>query len=240
MKIVLSPSKMQHTHTTVTHPNKLPRNIEETLRLFEILRDYSSAALGRLMKLKGKLLDETYACYQRFDPTQPMIRAIDCYTGVVFQEIQTSAYSVQQTTYMNDHLVILSAMYGVLEPDTCIWPYRLDLTVKPAGIHLVPYWMESVVDDLANEDVIINLASEEFTLLTKPLHARMLHVHFLERRADGALKVVSYNVKKARGGMAHRLITHQISDVARMKDFVVDGYIYDAQKSDERNYFYIK
>jgi cytoplasmic iron level regulating protein YaaA (DUF328/UPF0246 family) len=240
MKIILSPSKMQHTQTAITHPNKLPRNLEETLHLFDILRTYSPATLGRLMKLKGKLLDETYACYQHFDPTQPMIRAIDCYTGVVFQEIQTSAYSVQQTTYMNDHMVILSAMYGVLEPDTCIWPYRLDLTVKPAAIHLVQYWMKSVVDELANEDVIINLASEEFNLLTKPLHARMLHVHFLERRADGALKVVSYNAKKARGGMAHRLITDQIKDVARMKDFVVDGYTYDAQKSDERNYFFIK
>jgi cytoplasmic iron level regulating protein YaaA (DUF328/UPF0246 family) len=240
MKIIVSPSKMQHTHTTVTHPNKLPRNLEETLQLFEILRTYSPATLGRLMKLKGKLLDETYACYQHFDPTQPMICAIDCYTGVVFQEIQTLEYSAQQTSYMNDHLVVLSAMYGVLEPDTCIWPYRLDLTMKLAGIHLVQYWMKSVVDDLANEDVIINLASEEFNLLTKPLDARMLHVHFLERRADGALKVVSYNAKKARGGMAHRLITHQIRDVERMKDFVVDGYTYDAQKSDERNYFFIK
>lgn len=192
------------------------------------------------MKIQGKLLDETYASYQNFHPTQTMMRAIECYEGVVFREIQVHTYEEKQLTYMNQHLVILSAMYGVLEPDTAMWPYRLDLTMKPAGLNLYRYWQEAIVSYFAHHELIVNLASEEFHRLLKPLEGRMIHVQFYDRKADGSLKVVSYNAKQARGRMAHQFITHQVDDVQHMKSMEIPGYAFDEERSDASHIVYVK
>ena len=116
MKIIIAPSKTQNTKNSETS-NSLVFNHEKTLQLFKILKEYSKESLAKLMKIKNKLLDNTYDVYKTFKEENPRVKAIDLYTGVVFKEINTQKYTEEQTNYLNKHLIILSAMYGVVKPD---------------------------------------------------------------------------------------------------------------------------
>jgi cytoplasmic iron level regulating protein YaaA (DUF328/UPF0246 family) len=240
MKIILSPSKTQNDQGFSHISNKYPLNQEMTFDLFHRMKGFSKKSMGEAMKIQGKCLDETYEYYQNFYPENFMLQAIDCYQGVVFHEIKTNQYNEKQRSYMNHHLVILSAMYGVLEPDTQIWPYRLDMKVKLEGIHLYKYWEKQIDTYFFKEDLIINLASDEFSRLLKPFEKRMLHIHFLEKKKDGRLKVISVNAKKARGIMAHQMILYQIQDIQRIREFDIIGYRFDQELSDDTNYFFVK
>jgi uncharacterized protein len=240
MKIILSPSKTQSEHGTFTPSNKMPLNQELSLNLFQEMKSIREESLGKLMKIKGTLLAETYNLYQGFQPSNPRLAAINCYQGLVFHEIKTRVYNEDQLNYMNHHLAILSAMYGVLEPDTQIWPYRLDMTVKLSKINLYEYWKKTVEGYFSKEHLMINLASEEFSKLLKPFSHKMIHIHFGEKNKDGKLKVVSVRAKKARGMMAHQMISHKIGEIQRIKNFEVMGYVFDQEISNDTNYFFVQ
>jgi cytoplasmic iron level regulating protein YaaA (DUF328/UPF0246 family) len=240
MKIIVSPSKTQNLQATLSQSEKLLIDQANTLQLFQVMKSMSKPTLAKLTKLEGSLLDEIYDLYRNFEPTHPMVRAIDCYRGVVFQEIKSEQYNAMQRTYMNEHLIILSAMYGVLEPDIPIWPYRLDLTMKPTGINLYTYWQKTIDTYFAQEDLIINLASEEFNKWLKPYHQQILHIHFRERKADGELKVISYYAKQARGRMAHQLITHQLENVETIKELAIENYRFEESLSNSNHFYFVK
>jgi cytoplasmic iron level regulating protein YaaA (DUF328/UPF0246 family) len=242
MKIILSPSKTQTTPLTLTHPNKLPVKPELTQRLFQMMTNMSKPMMAKQMKIQGDLLDNTYQFYQQFDSSHPMHHAIDVYQGVVFQELKKELYHEKQYQYMLGHIVILSAMYSVVEPDTGIWPYRLDLTVKPNGLDLYDYWQDTVDQYFAQENVIVNLASEEFHKWVKAYEHKTIHIHFGVRQAHDKLRVISYHAKKCRGMMAHLMITHQISanQIQQIKEFVIEGHQFDEQRSNENHYYFVK
>lgn len=236
MKIILSPSKtqdMEALNQTVQIPDK-----EKTQKLFNALQSLSKVALGKTLKIKGKMLGKTYDLYQSFAKTNPGIRVRDCYKGVVFEQIKTDDLNDAQEHYLNNHLVVLSAMYGYLKPSDVIWPYRLDMGHSPKGLNLYAYWQDTIDAFFKDEDIIINLASNEFSKMLK--NHPMTNIHFLDQTSDGKLKVIGFNAKKARGMMANLLIHQEISDIDIIKKLTVEQYRYNDHLSDRNNLYFTK
>ncbi len=236
MKIILSPSKTQSLSCPMVGYNKELFNKEKSLNLFSILRVMDKIELGRLFKIKGKLLDYTYDLYQGFDVSGKRFDPINCYDGVVYEALGLRNFTDQQRKFLEEHLVVLSAMYGILEPGVGIWPYRLDFKTRLLNIDLYEYWQDEVLEYFRDIDIIINLASEEFSSILKPLKKRMLNIHFIEDDD----RVLSYRVKKARGLMADEIVAKMLTEAADLKSLVVDNYIYNEIKSNSNNYFYKK
>lgn len=240
MKIVLSPSKTQNLEPFVSKMDLEILNKEKTLSLFERIKGLSKCQMMQIMHLKGNLLDETHRLYQAFSPENSRVRAIDCYDGMVFQQIKWKTYNETQRTYLFRHVAILSAMYGVLEPETAIWPYRLDMTMRNLGVNLYDFWQESIHTYFQKEDKIIHLASGEFGRLLKPCKEKIVQIQFYERKQDGGLKISSVQAKKARGEMANQLVLLQLNDVEQIKDIRVDGYAFKQALSSPFEYVFVR
>jgi uncharacterized protein len=238
MKIIVAPSKTQETD--LNNDNIRIFNQKKTIHLFNTLKSLTKLELGKTLKLKNNLLEETFELYQSYKSSNKGLVAIRCYQGVVFEQIELDSFNLKQREYLNKHLIILSGMYGVVKPNDVIWPYRLDMTIKPRKINLYDYWQESVNDYFKNEDVIINLASNEFSKMLRGYEDKMINIHFLERQKKGILKVISYNAKKARGVMVNYLISHQTKEIKDLTKVVIDGYKYDKLLSDDNNLYFIK
>lgn len=240
MKIIISPSKTQNTEKIDYASGFALSFPEHSGHLFNLLSAYSKDELGKLMKIKNTLLDKTYEVYQSKDKDLNKYHAIDLYQGVVFDQIKVNEFDISQIEYMNEHLVILSAMYGAVKPNTFVYPYRLDMTMRPHGISLYQYWQDAIDNYFTNEELIINLASNEFSRMVKLDKDKILNIEFKEYSNKGQLRTVSYNAKKARGMMVHQLILKQIDDVDIIKEIVVDGYAYNKDLSSKHCLVFVK
>ncbi|MBI9012758.1 MAG: YaaA family protein [Clostridiales bacterium] len=232
MKIIISPAKVQTEQHIFDYGFKSLIFENETCTLNSYLKDYSKNGISKLMKIKNKLLDNTYETIQNDFAKN---HAINLYNGTVYKEINTNLYDELQLEYMNSHLRILSALYGVLEPLTGISPYRLDMTMKPNQINLYDFWKSSI-NKYFKDELIINLASLEYS---KMIHLPMINIHFKELIND-TYKIVTVRAKKARGLMVDYLITHVISDLEDLKSFSEAGYQFNETLSDEKNFVFTK
>jgi cytoplasmic iron level regulating protein YaaA (DUF328/UPF0246 family) len=211
MKIIIAPSKTQSVLNNCLSFNQ-PKHLEKSLALFATLKTLSQEELAQVMKIKGKTLEQVYALYQDFDPaTSPRQSAIHLYTGVVFEGLTLSSYSPEQVKFMNDHVRILSAMYGVLKPSDCIYNYRLDFTMKFNDVHLNDYWRDDILNEFQDEDLILDLASTEFSQFLKPIQHKLHKVEFIDV-VNGREKVISYKAKKLRGLLLNHVIHHNDVD----------------------------
>jgi cytoplasmic iron level regulating protein YaaA (DUF328/UPF0246 family) len=141
------------------------------------------------------------------------IHAIECYNGGVFKQIDLDSYDKDQFSYMQEKLIILSPLYGPINSDTEIWPYRLEMNLKPDGINLYEYWQEVMKDYFADVDLIINLAANEY----------------------------SKAVEKNYGGkLLNELIKNQAESLDQIKEINLDGYVFNDEQSDEQQFRFIK
>lgn len=223
MKILISPSKTADYRLHPLLEDKPIHDPEATKRLLRVIRKLSKANLGKALAIKGALLDQTYQQY-RNATTSETYHAFASFTGLVYKQLDLSAYNALDFAYINDHVRILDALYGVLEPGTLIVPYRLDMKAK-IGINLYQYWN---VDDALDDDVIINLASNEFASM---VHLPMVTIQFLQRENDQHVNLATY-AKVARGKLLDHLIRNRIMDLADVRSWNGDGYRYNEALSD--------
>lgn len=228
MKLIISPSKTYQINKEEIQDDKSPIYIEKTNYLLSILASQSKDQIAQMMKLKGNLLDQTYSLYQ--DRNEISVNeAIKTYTGMVFKGLTLDHYNSEQIDYLHNHLLILSALYGVLRPDDLIKPYRLDFTMN-FPINLYDYWQEDVTNVIKDE-LIINLASQEYSaLIKKP----MINIDFLQKRGNAYKNVSTYS-KQARGIMLDYLIRNQVSDLNQLKQFDCAGYTIHEDLSNDQS-----
>lgn len=235
MKVILSPSKTQNLSCPLDNKGRKLFNEDKSKAIMSIFKNMSREEIANIFKIKGKLLDETYALYRkpnkeiRYDP-------IGFYDGVVYEKLCKKNYDKAERKYLEDNLVIFSAMFGILEAGMGMWPYRLDFKVKVPNLNLYNYWRDDILGYFKDEEVIINLASKEFSSILKSIDDRVINIHFLE--PDG--RVLSFKAKKARGLMADRIVELKIGSVEELKDIIIEGYRYSVSKSNSNNYYYIK
>lgn len=241
MKILLSPSKTQNPKRFF--PDLTPALLldeQTSLNLFARLKRMPDKTLAKGMALSAKQLEATSNLYQSFDPAlTPRIPALYLYTGSVFKQLHLDTYDARQLDYIATHIRILSAMYGLLHPFSTVWPYRLDYTMVLPKLDPERIWTPKVLEALAEEDVLIDLASREFTRMLDPLKGRIHSVVILDR-ISGTEKTLSTNAKIFRGQLADYLIRNRITELGGLKNFQWGGYRYQPERSDAQNSVFLK
>src|SRR6056297_3809070 len=239
MKIILSPSKTQNQERKRKEKGGEILKEAKTKELFDYLKSLSKEKLKAELGIQGNLLDKTYVLYQNhsFDDKET-IPAIECYNGSSFKQLDLDNYDQDQYSYMQEQLVILSPMYGPINSDTEIWPYRLEMKLKPNGINLYKYWQEVMKNYFADVDLIINLASNEYSkVVEKNYKGKIIDFYFKEKKEDGSLKTVGYYVKQNRGKMLNQMIKNQVKSIAQIKKINLDGYLFNKEKSSENEFY---
>ena len=167
MKIILSPAKKMITDTDSIAPDGLPEFIEKTTEIQNWLKSKSKEELKTIWKCNDKITEQNFNRLENMDLYHLLTPAVLSYEGIAFQYMAPSVFEDSQFEYVQNHLRIISAFYGVLKPRDGVTPYRLEMQAK-VGIgetkNLYEYWGDllyrSVID---NSRIIINLASKEYS-----------------------------------------------------------------------------
>jgi cytoplasmic iron level regulating protein YaaA (DUF328/UPF0246 family) len=210
-------------------------------------KKYSAAELKRLMEISDKLAKLNHERFQAFDlinarETKP---ALFAFNGDVYLGLDAKSLSTADVTYAQEHIGILSGLYGLLRPLDAIQAYRLEMGTSvdtDRGEDLYDYWREAVtarLNTIAKGATVVNLASEEYwgVVDTKKLKSPVVQCVFKEIK-NGKAAVISFLAKKARGMMARYIVQHRVETPAGLKKFDSAGYAFDAKASDEKMYVF--
>ena len=245
MKIIFSPSK-EMREENIFENKKIeftePKFKDKTNILIGILKEKSLSEIENIMKLKGDLLNKSYRDIQDYDKLK-FIPAISMYYGVSFKELNLEDYSEKSLEYLKNNLLILSALYGVLLAFDLVKKYRLDMTMSIIDKGLYNFWKKDINDYISNilskDEVLLNLASGEFSKMIDSKRIFIINVDFKEEK-DGAYKSVSTYSKKARGQFLNYLIKNQIANLEDIKKIKLDGYSLNKDLSDEKNLIFTR
>lgn len=246
MLFLLSPAKSLDYETPIDpqHPHTPPLFVKQSKELIALLRTQSPQQIGALMALSDALSALNVARYQawssRATPKNAR-QAVLAFDGDVYGGLQARQLGHDDLAWAQDHVCILSGLYGVLRPMDLMQPYRLEMGTRLAnaqGRDLYHFWGTQIADYLNKRlradisPVVINLASQEYfrAVDTKSLKARVVECVF-EDFKNGQYKIISFFAKRARGLMARYAITHQLIQPEQLRAFDVDGYAWSAAQS---------
>lgn len=245
MLMVISPAKtLDYTSPLATTEFTQPRFLEQSSQLIAVLRQLAPNELAELMKLSDKLAGLNVARFTEWQPDFNLDnarQAILAFKGDVYTGLDAQSLSAEDFDYAQQHLRILSGLYGVLRPLDLMQPYRLEMGTKldnPKGKNLYEFWGEHLTQSLnqclaeQKSKVLLNLASNEYFKAVKPkqLDGTLINVDFKDFKND-QYKIISFYAKKARGIMARYVIQHKIDSVEALKDFTEQGYYYSTEQS---------
>ena len=247
MLAVLSPAKsLDYESPLTTSRFSEPALMHESALLIEKLRQFAPADIASLMHLSDKLAGLNVARYAQWEPVatpqnaRPAVLAFngDVYSGLAAQDFDDADLDVAQ-----QHIRILSGLYGLLRPLDLLQPYRLEMGTKlgnPRGKDLYAFWGDIITGHLnqalaeQGDNVLLNLASDEYfkSVNVKRLAGRVITTVFQDEK-NGKYKIISFYAKKARGLMARYLVRERISKPEQLLDFTVAGYGYCPELSTE-------
>jgi cytoplasmic iron level regulating protein YaaA (DUF328/UPF0246 family) len=254
MIITLSPSKGQAFDFPMPKVQATtPSMLEDSLRLIEILRGCSVAEIRRLMSVSEKIAELNVARYRNFSlPFTPENArpALFAFKGDVYRGIPVAEYRAEDLEFAQQHLRILSGLYGCLRPLDLIQPYRLEMKTKlrnPRGDNLYQFWDDRITRCLnealarQQEPTLVNLASNEYFKAVKPklLTGRLLQVNFKEVK-NGKARTIAVFAKRARGMMADYIIRNRLQESEGIKAFRREGYRFSAGDSDEKQWTFVR
>lgn len=248
MLVLISPAKTLDYETTLPSSNfTQPRLLDQSEQLIEVCRELSASQLVSLMSVSEKIAQLNVARFQdwqtEFDFANAR-QAIFAFKGDVYTGLDAYALNDSQLDFAQQHLRMLSGLYGLLRPLDLMMPYRLEMGTKlqnPRGSNLYEFWGKRITDliqqDLqhTNSQILLNLASDEYYKAVKEsaLDAQIIKPVFLDQK-NGKYKVISFYAKKARGLMARFVIEQQIQQVEDLKAFNSEGYYFDAENSNAK------
>jgi cytoplasmic iron level regulating protein YaaA (DUF328/UPF0246 family) len=246
MLFLLSPAKSLDYETPVPAalPHTLPAFVEDSTRLIEVLRKESPQSLASLMSISDALAGLNVARYAAWSPrfTAGNARqAVLAFNGDVYEGLQAQSLSSEDLQWAQQHLAILSGLYGVLRPLDWMQPYRLEMGTRlatEAGANLYQFWGPRIAEHLNRQvaadttPVVVNLASQEYfkSVDRKVLKARVIECVF-EDWKSGAYKIISFHAKRARGLMARYAIAQRVSTPRQLEGFDLEGYAFAPQAS---------
>lgn len=215
---------------------------DKTNILIKILSKKSINEIENIMKLKGELLNNTYKDIQNYDKLK-YIPAISMYYGVSFKELELEDYSEKSLKYLKNNLLILSTLYGASLAFDLLKKYRLDMTMSITDKGLYNFWKKDVNDYISNilnkDEILLNLASSEFSKLIDNKKISMINIDFKEEE-DGTYKSISIYSKKARGKFLNYLVKNQVSNLEEIIKIELDGYNINKDLSDEKNFIFTR
>jgi len=247
MLLLLSPAKSLDYATPLPEgwPHSTPCFIAQSSALIALLRSRSPQQIAALMHLSAPLAALNAERYQAWRPrcsASNSRQALLAFDGDVYEGLQARTLSAPDLDWAQQHLAILSGLYGVLRPLDRIQPHRLEMGTRlatAAGGNLYQFWGRQIAEHLNHrlhddpDPVLVNLASQEYfkAVDRKALNARVVECVF-EDFKGGAYKIISFYAKRARGLMARHAITHRLSRPRQLEGFGLGGYAYAPAASD--------
>ncbi len=246
MLFLLSPAKtLDYESPLADLPHTLPQFGKRSAELIGVLREKSPQQIAELMDLSDALSALNVARYQAWSPkasAKNARQAVLAFNGDVYEGLEAKTLKSAELQWAQDHLCILSGLYGVLRPLDWMQPYRLEMgtaLATPKGGNLYQFWGSTIAEHfnerLADDKdpVIVNLASQEYfkAVDRKTLKARVVECVF-EDYKGGQYKVISFLAKRARGLMARHAIQRKLRKVEQLQGFDAEGYRFDTAASE--------
>ncbi|QIE40934.1 peroxide stress protein YaaA [Rhodobacteraceae bacterium SC52] len=244
MLVVISPAKKLDWTDVDGVSLSTPAFQENAIYLAKVAGRLSRADLQNLMSISGSLAELNQKRFRAFesDPAEETLRpAMYAFAGDTYQGLHAKSLDRDSVQYAQNHVRILSGLYGLLRPLDGVQPYRLEMgsRLKTAKANsLYAYWGAQIAEALnaqaarTNSKVLLNCASKEYfsAVDVDVLEPSVITPVFLEERGDDA-KVISFYAKRARGAMARFVAEERITSADALKDFDHGGYRFDAARS---------
>ncbi|HIC7645253.1 TPA: peroxide stress protein YaaA [Serratia liquefaciens] len=245
MLVIISPAKtLDYESPLATERFTQPELLDKSKQLIKICRELTPVQISKLMGISDKLAGLNAA---RFGDWQPKFtpdnarQALLAFKGDVYTGLHAQDFSEGDFDFAQQHLRMLSGLYGVLRPLDLMMPYRLEMGIKlenAKGKDLYSFWGEQITKKLnealeqQGDDVVVNLASDEYFKSVKPakLQGTLIKPVFLDEK-NGKYKVISFYAKKARGLMSRYIIKNRLTQREQLLGFNLEGYAFDEADS---------
>jgi len=242
MLFLLSPAKkLDYDSTVQTDTHTQPLFVKEATMLIKVLKTQSAEDVAELMDLSPALAKLNVDRYAAWKPTFTQTnsrQALLAFNGDVYEGLEAATLKEKDLEWAQDHVAILSGLYGVLRPLDLMQPYRLEMGTKianPGGANLYQFWAKTIAPYLnerlakEKEPIIVNLASEEYF---KSVDQKALKCVFQDAKGP-TWKIVSFHAKRARGLMARFAIEKRITEPEGLQKFASEGYAFAPEVSTE-------
>jgi len=253
MLMIISPSKTQEFNDSLDVETSQPLLLQDSNLLIKELQKISVAGLGKLMKISERLALQTAQRIKDFElpfTSNNAHPAIGVFQGDVYSNISVDQYDNGGMDYIQDHLRILSGLYGILRPFDLMQAYRLEMGCKlenDRGKNLYEFWGEKITMEvnqiLSNhsEPILVDLASAEYSrvIKKKDLTGAALKIDFKERKGD-TYRTVAIHAKRARGMMVDFAVRNKVQRVTELKDFQDAEYCFNPELSSEKHYCFTR
>lgn len=245
MRIILSPTKkMKIDNDSLVHQG-LPVFLEQTEEILQWLKEKSTTELKVIWNCNDKIIEQNRQRLIHMKLRENLTPAVLAYEGIAFQYMAPGVFENEQFDYIQEHLRILSAFYGVLKPMDGVTPYRLEMQAKASiggNRNLYELWGSRLYEEVCDGGVIINLASKEYSkCIEKYLtpHDRYITINFYEKSGDKLVSKGTY-AKMARGEMVRYMAELHIENPEEIKKFDRMGYVYREDLSGEKEYVFVR
>ncbi|MEP4249854.1 peroxide stress protein YaaA [Tateyamaria sp.] len=252
MLVVISPAKrLDWAERDVATTE--PMMQDDAVRLVRTARNLTLGNLKMLMSLSddlARLNRDRFAAFEDAPDAGLTRPAMLAFAGDTYQGLHAESLSADDTAYAQDHLRILSGLYGVLRPLDAIQPYRLEMGSRlktRRGASLYEYWRDDIAKALnaqaetTGTNMLVNCASQEYfgAVPLKALKPQVITPVFMEDKGAGP-KIVSFFAKRARGAMARHIVQNQVQNLDGVRAFETDGYQFQPEASDETRLVFVR
>ena len=246
MLMIISPAKtLDYESASPTGNFTMPELLDESQQLIDLMQQRDSFEIAELMKISMKLADLNARRFRQWQTPftlENAKQALFAFKGDVYTGLDAATLTPAAIDFTQNHLRILSGLYGLLRPLDLMQPYRLEMGTRlnsERGKNLYDFWGSVITEELNNalkaqgDNILINLASSEYFKAVKPalLNAEIITPQFKELRGD-TYKIISFSAKKARGLMSRYIIDNRITEPESIKAFDIDDYSYNSELSE--------
>ncbi|MDT8717909.1 peroxide stress protein YaaA [Clostridium sp. 19966] len=254
MLMILSPAKtlnFEKVHSQLSYTT--PRFVKEASQVMKELKKYSPPELESLMKINSKLSELNFKrnlAWSKEHSLENSKQALFCFDGAVYHGFAADSLKEEHIAFAQQHVRILSGLYGMLRPLDLIEPYRLEMGIKlpvKNNNNLYEFWKDALLEyfnkemKLQKEQVLVNLASKEYysAIDMKKLGGKVVTPIFKDYN-HGKYKIVAIYAKRARGLMARYISENKIESAEELKNFDLEGYEFDEKLSDDENLIFTR
>jgi cytoplasmic iron level regulating protein YaaA (DUF328/UPF0246 family) len=249
MKIVLSPTKtmMNSQFKIEDSPSSIPFFQKEAIKIHQLLKGFSKQKIKALMKLSENLNTQTIHDIQLWNSDKSYkTPAVFAYQGTSFKYLEPQKWKLSDAEYAQNHLLILSGLYGILRPFDWINKYRLEMGLNfeiESSKSLIQFWKDKMTNyfNSFEDNSIINLASKEYSnvMINKSINSTIVDCTFYEK-SNNSLKVVGSYSKAARGCMANFIVKNKLESIEELKEFNELGYNFSYNESSNKKFVFVR
>lgn len=236
MKIIISPAKKMINSSDDFLPESIPVFLNETQALLNEIKTYTKDELKEVLQCNDQLLNLNFERFQTMNLNKNTSCALMSYVGLQYQHMGSHLFSLDEISYLQKTLRILSGFYGFLKPLDGIVPYRLEMQAKLKSTDLYHFWNRKLYDELTKEDdIVMNLASKEYSQIIKSYlkdDVTMIDIDFVCEH-KGKLTTKATEAKMCRGSMVRFCAVNQVKDIKKLTQFSDYGYQFDKELSTE-------